>query len=76
MTTIKWWEHPRAKKVFKIGGGVVLFCMVIWFFFYRPYISTDDARVTATLVRLAPEGVSGKVIKLTATEGEAKRDCN
>ncbi|HTL11149.1 MAG TPA: hypothetical protein VL588_01595, partial [Bdellovibrionota bacterium] len=55
----KWWKHPRAQKAIRIGGIATGVGLVIWFFFYRPYVTTDDARVSATLVRLAPEGASG-----------------
>ena len=66
----KWWKHPRAKKVGTIGGITVFLGFWVWFFLFHPYVSTDDARVAATLVRLAPEGVSGKVITLNVTEGD------
>jgi membrane fusion protein (multidrug efflux system) len=65
-----WWTHPRAKKVMTIGSVVACAGVLIWYFQFRPFVSTDDARVAATLVRLAPEGVSGKVIKLAVSEGD------
>lgn len=69
-TKVKWWEHPRAKKVGMIAAGVAVLGLIVWFFFFHPYISTDDARVTATLVRIAPEGVTGKVVKINVVEGD------
>jgi membrane fusion protein (multidrug efflux system) len=68
--TVQWWKHPRARRVLTVVAGLALLGIVVWFFFYRPYVSTDDARVAATLVRLAPEGVSGKVIRLAVAEGD------
>ena len=35
------------------GAAIVLFGAMTWFFLFRPFVSTDDARVAATLVRLA-----------------------
>jgi membrane fusion protein (multidrug efflux system) len=36
----------------------------------RPFVATDDARVAATLVRVAPEAASGRVVRLAAQEGD------
>jgi membrane fusion protein (multidrug efflux system) len=70
---IRWWSHPRAKKVISVGLAAAVLGYFAWFLLYRPFVSTDDARVTATLVRLAPEGASGKVIRLAAGEGDRVR---
>jgi membrane fusion protein (multidrug efflux system) len=40
-----------------------------WFFFFRPYVRTDDARVAMTFARVAPSSVSGRIIKVNVTEG-------
>jgi membrane fusion protein (multidrug efflux system) len=66
----QWWLHPRAQRVGSISLVVAVVGVVVWFFAFRPYVSTDDARVAATLVRLAPEGVSGKVLRLAVSEGD------
>ena len=44
--------------------------MVVWFFAFRPYVSTDDARVAEDLIRIAPDGVSGTVLKINVAEGD------
>lgn len=67
---IPWWAHSRAKRVFKLTTIISAFGVLIWFFMFRPFVSTDDARVAATLVRLAPENTSGKVIRLAVSEGD------
>jgi membrane fusion protein (multidrug efflux system) len=72
--TAQWWAHPRAKKVMAVGSAVSLLFFMIWFFLFRPFVSTDDARVAVVLVRLAPEGASGKVIKLDVTEGDRVKE--
>jgi membrane fusion protein (multidrug efflux system) len=53
-----------------IGAAIGVAGVITWFFLFRPFVSTDDARVAMTLVRLAPEGASGKVIRLGVTEGD------
>lgn len=65
----KWWQNPRAKQA---GGGATLLAVVgfvVWFFLFHPYVSTDDARVAMTLVRVAPSNVSGRIEKVNVTEG-------
>ncbi len=64
-----WWRHPRARMAFRIAGVLALAGIAVWFFLFRPYVSTDDARIAGTLVRLAPEGVSGRVVKVNVVEG-------
>lgn len=65
----KWWQAERARKVGLGSFVVVILGLVYWFFAIHPYVSTDDARVAAYLVRVAPEAVGGRVIKLNVTEG-------
>lgn len=71
----KWWQTQRAKSVGLAALAVTLVGIVVWWFFLHPYVTTDDARVAATLVRVAPEGVSGKVIRVAVKEGDrVKKD--
>jgi membrane fusion protein (multidrug efflux system) len=67
---LSWWKTPRAAKAGKVAAGVVVFSIAVWFFLFRPYVGTDDARVAVTMIRLAPEGVSGKVTALNVKEGD------
>ena len=64
-----WWKTKRAKSVGQICFVVLIAGLVAWWFLFFPYVSTDDARVAATLVRIAPDGVSGRIDKLNVTEG-------
>lgn len=66
----RWWAHARAKRIGAISAVVAVLGFTNWLFLFYPFVSTDDARVAATLVRLAPDGVSGRVIKLGVTEGD------
>jgi membrane fusion protein (multidrug efflux system) len=68
--TERWWKHPRTFKVF---AGVVLLgfvALTVWWFAFRPYVSTDDARVDATMIKLAPSGAGGRVAAVTVEEGD------
>lgn len=65
----KWYETKRAKNV---GIGLLILGLVgvvVWWFFFHPYVSTDDSRIAMTLVRVAPSGVSGRIDKVNAEEG-------
>lgn len=68
-----WYRQPKARKA---GMGILVAAvagLLYWAVAVYPYVSTDDARVAATLVRVAPEGAGGKVVKLNVTEGDAVR---
>lgn len=76
MTTAKehsktpWWRTKRTKNVASIAAAIFVLSLIVWWFAFRPYVSTDDARVTATLVRVAPEAIGGRVIKIAVKEGD------
>lgn len=64
-----WWQTRRAAQV---GLGVLVVSIagaITWWFAFRPYVSTDDARVAMTFVKLAPSNVSGKIEKVAVEEG-------
>lgn len=69
MTAIKWWKTKRAKNVFLITFVLSIGFICGWWFYLRPYISTDDARVAMTILRLAPSHTGGRVIKINVDEG-------
>ena len=69
MTQVHWSKTKRAKQVgFGVLTATVLGALV-WFYAFRPYVTTDDARIAMTLVRLAPSGVGGRIEKINVTEG-------
>ncbi len=41
----------------------------IWWFWFRTYVSTDDARVAATMQYVAPQAMSGRIEVITVEEG-------
>ena len=68
--TEEWWKHPRARKVLVGLGLVVLVLFVFWWAAFRPYVKSDDARVGAVMVRLAPSGAGGRVVEVAVDEGD------
>jgi membrane fusion protein (multidrug efflux system) len=44
--------------------------LALWLVFLFPYVSTNDARVAATLVRLAPQGTGGLVVRVAVDAGD------
>lgn len=64
-----WIKSKRTKQVSIIVAVCAAILLIGWFFFVYPYVSTDDARIAATLVRVAPEGVGGRIIKLNVDVG-------
>lgn len=65
-----WWRTKLAKNTGWAFLAALAVGWLAWFFFFRPYVSTDDARVAEDLVRIAPDGVSGTVLKINAVEGD------
>ncbi len=65
----KWWKTQRARQV---GTGMAVLAvigLIVWWFAFHPYISTDDARVAMTFVRVAPSNISGRIEKVNVEEG-------
>jgi membrane fusion protein (multidrug efflux system) len=65
-----WWKRSRVKW---FAGAVVLLVILgiaSWWFLFRPYVSTNDARVATNILRVAPVGVGGVIEKVAAEEGD------
>ncbi len=67
---IRWWQTSQARITGLIVGVLALLGIVIWWFAFRPYVSTDDARVDANIISLANQGISGQIDKIFVTEGD------
>jgi RND family efflux transporter MFP subunit len=65
-----WYKSKLAKNTGFIFLLIVIIGSIVWYFDLRPYVSTDDARVAEDLIRIAPDGVSGKVLKINVVEGD------
>lgn len=64
-----WWKSEMTRKVSLVCAGIAVLGLVTWFFLFRPYVKTDDARVAMTLVHVAPSGVSARIEKVNVEEG-------
>jgi membrane fusion protein (multidrug efflux system) len=66
---LPWYKTTKAK----ISGLVILIVafmtLIVWFIFFRPYVSTDDARVAATIIKVANRGASDLIEKVNVIEG-------
>lgn len=72
---LKWWQSQRAIWSARVVIAITAIFAVVWWFEFHPYVSTDDARVAATLVRIAPQSAGGLVVKVNVTEGDrVKKD--
>jgi membrane fusion protein (multidrug efflux system) len=65
----KWWRTSRAKKTGLSVLALAIIGLLIWWFVFHPYVSTDDARVAMTFVKVAPSNVSGRIEKVYVDEG-------
>jgi membrane fusion protein (multidrug efflux system) len=43
----------------------------LWWFHFRPFVSTDDARVAAPIIVIAPQGSGGRVDRVLVREGQS-----
>jgi|GEM_PF-599756 len=63
-------HHARFRRVLA-GVAVALAGLVgLWWVHYRPFVSTDDARVAAPIVVIAPQGSGGRVDRVLVREGQ------
>ena len=64
-----WWQQPRSQRTGLVLLLVIVACVIVWAVHFYPYVSTDDAQVTAALIRVAPEGAGGKITVVNVQEG-------
>jgi RND family efflux transporter MFP subunit len=64
-----WWQTRRAAQVGTVVLILALLGAIAWWFLFRPFVTTDDARVAMTLVRVSPSSVSGRIEKVNVEEG-------
>ena len=66
-------QHSRFRRVVAALALALAGLVVLWWFHYRPYVSTDDARVAAPLIVIAPQGSGGRVDRVLVREGQTVR---
>lgn len=64
-----WWQTQRSRQVGVAAALVAFAGLAVWWFAFHPFVSTDDARVAMTFVRVAPANVSGRIEKVNIEEG-------
>lgn len=70
---VAWWRTRRARTTFAALGILAFAGLIGWWFGIRPYVSTDDARIAAVIVRVANQGASARIEKMNVTEGSRVR---
>ena len=68
-----WWKTERTRRAAWISAGLFLAGTAFWWFYYHPYVSTDDARVAATMAKVASQGSAVIIDKLNVVEGSLVR---
>lgn len=66
---LKWWQSTKSKRVGIVLLAIAVIGAVIWRISFYPFVSTDDARVAMTVVRVASFGTGGRVTKVNVEEG-------
>jgi membrane fusion protein (multidrug efflux system) len=70
-----WWKKKSSQTAFKILAAVAVCLFIAWYFLFRPFVSTDDARVDADIIKAANSGASYQIQAVYVTEGDAvKKD--
>ena len=66
----KWHQTSRVQYsiAFVFLATILGFCY--WYFLAYPYVKSDDARIAANVLRVAPYGVSGRIEKVLVEEGD------
>ena len=67
---IRWWKTKSSKMT---GIIILIFFAIgfaLWFFAFRPFVSTNDARINATIVNVANAGTSGQIQNIFVKEGD------
>jgi membrane fusion protein, multidrug efflux system len=66
----QWWQTDRVRWFAIAVLGVVLAAFFIWWIYFRSYVSTNDARITTDIIRVAPVGVGGVIESVAVEEGD------
>jgi membrane fusion protein, multidrug efflux system len=66
-----WWTRKRVTYFIAATIVAIVIGTLLWWLNYRSFIITNDSRVAANIVRVAPVGVGGVIEKVLVTEGDA-----
>jgi membrane fusion protein (multidrug efflux system) len=65
-----WWTRKRVQGFAAAVAVAALAAFLLWWVFFRSYVSTNDARVATNIIRVAPVGVGGVIEKVMVEEGD------
>lgn len=63
-------KHKRVQHGLMALAIIAAGLAVVWWIHFRPYVSTEDARVSAAVAHIAPIGAGGRVEKILVVEGQ------
>jgi membrane fusion protein (multidrug efflux system) len=63
------WQQSRVQRAALAMVVIALAGVVVWWVRFRPFVSTEDARVAAPFVSIAPQGAGGRIEKVLVREG-------
>ncbi len=70
-----WWKRGRVRLFAASLVIIAIAGVFVWWHLFRPYVSTNDARIATNILRVAPVGIGGRIEKVTVSEGDAvKKD--
>ena len=64
------WRHPRIRRGAAALAGVAVVLLGTWWFWFRPYVTTEDARIAAPFAAVSPAGAGGRIERVLVTEGD------
>jgi len=67
---VLWYQTDRVRWFAIAVVGVALAAFLLWWFYYRSFVSTNDARVATDIIRVAPVGIGGVIEKVSVEEGD------
>ena len=70
MEKVNWWKTRKTKLALLSGILLSLPMALAWYILFYPYVSTDDARVAATTIQVAPLLQRGRIIAVHIQEGD------
>jgi membrane fusion protein (multidrug efflux system) len=67
---VEWWQTKNAKMAGTAILVVAVASVLVWLFAFHPYVSTDDARISADIVNVANMGSGGQILTVNVKEGD------